>query len=58
LNEDEKHVEPKIENCEMKFGKEPEITKMKNPEIITIQDLLQSKEPEVIFLQVCLYNFL
>jgi hypothetical protein len=54
LDEDEKDGKPKIENSEKKFDKEPEITKLKNPELITIQDLLQSKEPELIFLQVCL----
>jgi hypothetical protein len=52
LDEDEKDVKPKIENGEIKFKKEPEITKMKNPELITVQDILQSKEPELIFLQV------
>lgn len=56
LDEDEKDVKPKIENGEIKFNKEPEITKMKNPELITVQDILQSKEPELIFLQVCLWS--
>jgi hypothetical protein len=51
---DEKDVKPKIENGKTKYDKEPEITKMKKPELITVQDLLQSKERELIFLQVCL----
>jgi hypothetical protein len=29
---------------------------MKNPELITVQDILQSKEPELIFLQVWLWS--
>jgi hypothetical protein len=53
LDEDEKDVKPKVENGEMKFNKGPEITKVRHPELITLQDVLQSKEPELIFLQVC-----
>jgi hypothetical protein len=54
LDEDENDVKPKTENGEIKLKKESEIKKMKNPELLTVQDILQSKEPELIFLQVCL----
>jgi hypothetical protein len=54
LDDDEKDVQPKMENDGIKFGREPGITAIKNPELMTVQDFLQSKEPELIFLQVCL----
>jgi hypothetical protein len=47
-------VKPKVEACKIKFHKEPEVTKLEKPELIVVKDLLQSKEPELIFLQVCL----
>jgi hypothetical protein len=46
-------VKPKAEACKIKFQKETEVTKPEKPELIMVQDLLQSKEPEIIFLQVC-----
>lgn len=53
-DDDDKDVKPKVEACKIKFHKEPEVTKLEKPELIVVQDLLQSKEPELIFLQVCL----
>jgi len=53
-DDDDKDVKPKVEACKIKFHKEPEITKLEKPEILVVQDVLQSKQPELIFLQVCL----
>lgn len=47
-------MKPKVEACKIKFRKEPEVTKLEKPELLVVQDVLQSKEPELIFLQVCL----
>ncbi|XP_021932147.1 DNA-directed RNA polymerase III subunit RPC4 isoform X2 [Zootermopsis nevadensis] len=52
VEEGEKDVKPKVENGKIKHDKEPEITKMKKPELITVQHLLQSKERELIFMQM------
>jgi hypothetical protein len=46
-------VKAKVEACKVKFHKKPEVTKLEKPELILVQDLLHSKEPELIFLQVC-----
>ena len=50
----DKDVKPKVEACKIKFHKEPEIAQLEKPEILVAQDVLQSKQPELIFLQVCL----
>jgi len=54
LDDGDKDVKPKVEACKIRFHKEPEITKLEKPEILVVQDVLQSKQPELIFLQVCL----
>jgi len=54
LEDDDKDVKPKVEACKIKFHKGPEVTKLEKPEILVVQDVLQSKQPELIFLQVCL----
>ena len=53
-DDDDKDVKPKVEACKIKFHKGPEVTKLEKPEILVVQDVLQSKQPELIFLQVCL----
>jgi hypothetical protein len=47
-------VKPKVEACKIKFHKETEVAKLEKQELLVVQDVLQSKEPELIFLQVCL----
>jgi len=53
-DDDDEDVKPRVEACKIKFHKEPEVTKLEKPELLVVQDVLQSKEPEFIFLQVCL----
>jgi len=47
-------VKPKVEAFKIKFHKEPQVTKLEKPELLVVQDVLQNKESELIFLQVCL----